>query len=61
MRSQKLFRSLFAEKLMDLGNIVAAVFVFSQFVSETKFSLSLFVLGLILTAISYIISYIISN
>jgi len=56
-KSKKLFRSLFAEKLMDLGNIVATAFVFSQFISEKQFSLQLFTLGLIIAIISYIISY----
>ena len=42
MKSRKLFRSLFTEKLMDLGNIVATAFVFSQFTSEKQFSLQLF-------------------
>jgi len=57
MKSNKSFRLLFAEKLMDLGNIVATAFVFSQFISEKQFSLKLFTLGLIIAIISYIISY----
>ena len=61
MKSRKLFRSLFAEKLMDLGNIIAAAFVFSQFISEKNFSFYLFTFGLILTTISYVISYKISD
>jgi hypothetical protein len=59
--SKKAFRSLFAEKLMELGNIIAAAFVFSQFLSEKEFSTQLFTLGLILTTIMYIISYKISD
>lgn len=55
-KSKKLFRSQFAEKLMDLGNIIAAAFVFSQFLSDKKFSLHLFTLGFILTIISYTLS-----
>ncbi len=60
-KSRSLFRSLFAEKLMDLGNIIAAAFVFSQFLTEKKFSFYLFTLGFILTIISYIASYIVSK
>lgn len=58
---KKLFRSQFAEKLMDLGNIIAAAFVFSQFLTEKKFPFYLFTLGFILTIISYIASYIVSE
>ena len=57
--SKKLFRSLFAEKLMDLGNIVATAFVFSQFISEKQFSLQMFTLGLIIAIISYVVSYLV--
>ncbi|MEK7177829.1 MAG: hypothetical protein AAB705_03315 [Patescibacteria group bacterium] len=57
--SKKAFRLLFSEKLMDLGNIVATAFVFSQFISEKHFSLQLFTLGLIIAIISYVISYIV--
>ena len=46
---------------MDLGNIIATALIFSQFLSEKQFSLRLFTLGLILTTISYVISYIISE
>ncbi len=60
-KSKKLFRSQFSDKLMDLGNIIAAAFIFSQFLSEKRFSFYLFTLGLILTTISYIISYKISD
>lgn len=56
-KSKKLFRSLFAEKLIDLGNIIVAALVLSQFVSNTKFSFLLFTLGLIMAIIFYIISY----
>lgn len=58
-KSKKLFRLLFAEKIMDLGNIVATAFVFSQFISEKQFSLQLFTLGFIITIISYVISYLV--
>ena len=55
--SKKIFRSLFAEKLMDLGNIIVAALVLSQFVSDKKFSFLLFTLGLIMAIIFYVISY----
>ncbi len=58
---KKVFRSQFSEKLMDLGNIIAAAFVFSQFLSNKQFSIRLFTLGLIMTIISYITSYIVSE
>lgn len=54
--SKKMFRSLFAEKLMDLGNIIVAALVLSQFVSDKKFSFLLFTLGLIMAIIFYVIS-----
>lgn len=56
-KSKKLFRSLFAEKLMDLGNIIVTAFVFSQFISEKQFSIYIFTLGFILAIIFYVISY----
>jgi len=56
---KKLFRSLFAEKLMDLGNIIAAAFVFSQFLSDNQFSFYLFTLGFMIALISYVISYLV--
>ncbi|MEK7177825.1 MAG: hypothetical protein AAB705_03295 [Patescibacteria group bacterium] len=59
--SKILFRSLFTEKLMDLGNIIATALIFSQFLSEKQFSIKLFTLGLIMAIISYVISYIISE
>jgi len=60
-KTKKTFRTKFAEKMMDLGNIIATALIFSQFLSEKQFSLRLFTLGLILTTISYVISYIISE
>ena len=57
MKSKKAFRSLFAEKLMELGNIIIAAFVLSQFLSNKQFSFYQFTLGLILATISYIGSY----
>jgi hypothetical protein len=56
-KSKRPFRSLFAEKLMDLGNIIVAALVLSQFVSAQKFSFLLFTLGLIMAIIFYVISY----
>ena len=44
---------------MELGNIIAAAFVFSQFISEKQFSLQLFTLGFIIAIISYVISYLV--
>ncbi|MEK7597228.1 MAG: hypothetical protein AAB441_01125 [Patescibacteria group bacterium] len=59
--SKKLFRSQFAEKLMDLRNITITALVLSQFISDKKFSISMFVFGIILAIISYVISYLISK
>lgn len=56
-KPEKTFSSLFSEKLMDLGNIIIAALVLSQFVSDQKFSFLLFTLGLILAIIFYVISY----
>lgn len=61
INSKILFRSLFAEKLMDLGNITVTALVLSQFISDKKFSLLMFVFGIILAIISYVISYLISK
>ncbi|PIU37300.1 hypothetical protein COT02_01580 [Candidatus Roizmanbacteria bacterium CG07_land_8_20_14_0_80_34_15] len=60
MKSKKLFRSLFAEKLIELGNIIIAALVLSQFISDKKFSLPVFIFGIILVTITYIISYLIA-
>lgn len=46
---------------MDFGNLVAAAFVFGQFITERKFSLELFMLGIILTLSCYSISLIVSQ
>jgi hypothetical protein len=56
-KSKKLFRSLFAEKLMDLGNIIITAFVLSQFISTKQFSIHMFTFGFILAIISYLVSY----
>ena len=60
MKSKKLFRSLFAEKLIELGNIIIAALVLSQFISDKKFSLPVFIFGIILVTITYIFSYLIA-
>lgn len=61
MNNKKLFRSLFTEKLMELGNIIIAALVLSQFLSEKQFSIKLFTLGLIMAIISYIVSFVVSK
>ena len=53
------FRNQFSEKMMELGNIVAGSLIFGQFLYNKEFSLLIFTLGLILTIIYYIISYLI--
>ena len=58
-KSKRIFRSQFAEKLMELGNIIIAALVLSQFISDKKFSLLVFIFGIILATITYIISYLI--
>jgi len=54
------FRSLLSDKLMDLGNFVAAALVFGQFVSGREFSMVLFGIGISLMVSCYLISYIVS-
>jgi len=58
---KKQFRILFSEKLMDLGNIIVATFVLSQFITEKHFSFVVFTLGMIFAIIVYVISYFISD
>jgi hypothetical protein len=53
------FRSKFSEKLMDLGNLVAAALVFGQFIAGKEFSMTLFVIGIILMIALYVASYIV--
>lgn len=55
------FRARFSEKLMDLGNLVIAGLALGQFISGREFSLILFLLGIILAASCYIISYLVSR
>lgn len=60
-KQRKQFRSLFAEKMMDFGNIIIVVFVLSQFISEKDFSFLVFTLGIIIAILSYVVSYLISD
>ena len=46
---------------MDLGNLVGAVLVLGQFVSDKEFSTNLFATGIVVMVICYIISYIVSS
>ena len=55
------FRLQLSEKLMDLGNLVAAALVFGQFISGKEFSIMLFSIGIILMSACYIISYIVNS
>lgn len=55
------FRARLSEKLMDLGNYVAVGLVIAQFVSGSQFDLNRFLVGMIVTGLCYVISYIISK
>ena len=55
------FRLQLSEKLMDLGNLVAAALVFGQFISGKEFSIMLFSIGIILMSACYIVSYIVNS
>ncbi len=55
------FRSRLSEKLMDLGNVIAAGLVIGQFISGKDFSIALMLLGFILTIGCYIVSFAISQ
>ncbi len=55
------FRVRLSEKLMDLGNLVAAALVFGQFVSGKEFSPTIGIIGIIVTALCYIVSYFVVN
>jgi hypothetical protein len=50
-------RKLFAEKLLDLANLIAGALVFGQFVSGQAFSMFTFLLGIMLAAITYYVAY----
>ncbi|MEK7518194.1 MAG: hypothetical protein AAB583_06655 [Patescibacteria group bacterium] len=54
------FRLQLSEKLMDLGNLVAAALIIGQFISDREFSVTLFIIGMILAIILYLASYIVS-
>jgi len=54
------FRSLLSDKLMDLGNLVAATLVFGQFLTGKEFSAIVFIAGVVLMVACYIASYILS-
>lgn len=55
------FRIRLSEKLMDLGNLVAAALVVGQFVSKKEFSINQFIIGLFVMILCYVISYTISS
>ena len=54
------FRLQLSEKLIDLGNLVAAALVFGQFISGKAFSVILFISGVIGMIFLYIASYIVN-
>lgn len=55
------FRSRLSEKLMDLGNLIIIAMTFGQFVSGVEFSLPIFLTGVIISILCYIIAYIVGN
>ena len=61
MRIKPEFRSRFSEKLMDLGNLVAAGLVFGQFISGKEFSWIIFLAGMSLATFCYIFSYLVDS
>jgi hypothetical protein len=50
-------RTLFAEKLLDLANLIAGALVFGPFVSGQAFSMLTFLLGILLAALTYYVAY----
>ena len=50
-------RLLYAEKLLDLGNLAVGGLVFGQFLSEKEFSKELAFIGLSLLLIIYLVVY----
>ena len=50
-------REVFAEKLMDVGNIAAGALIFGQFFSEQGFRWSLTLLGLAIMGGLYVYAY----
>lgn len=61
MKGSSAFRKLFAEKLMDLGNLSIGALVLGQFVTDRAFSNTLFVSGFVTMLILYTLSYIIGR
>lgn len=55
------FRKQLSEKLMDLGNLIAAALVFGQFISNKEFSIILLVIGIIGMSLCYLASFLISK
>jgi len=45
---------------MELGNLIGAGLIFSQFLSEKPFSMFAFIVGFMLMGITYVVSYVIS-
>ncbi len=54
------FRSIFSEKLMDLGNLAIAALVLGQFVSGREISVQQFFVGLMIMVVCYTISLLVS-
>jgi len=54
------FRDRLSEKLMELGNLTLATLALGQFVTDKKFSWSVFGWGVIFMFLCYLMSYIIS-
>lgn len=51
------FRTKLSEKLMDLGNLVAVSLAIGQFISGQTFSMALFVSGIGVLLLCYLVSY----
>jgi hypothetical protein len=50
-------RKVFAKGSIDLANIVAGALVFGQFVSEHSVSIWVFILGVLIAAVFYLVAY----
>lgn len=55
------YRMHVADRLMELGNLVAVSLVFGQLLIKEKFSMEVFLLGSFVTILCYIISYLITR
>ena len=55
------FRLLLSDKLMDLGNFIAIALPAGQIISNNGFSTNIFVIGLLVALLCYVISYTISR